>query len=189
MLCKCSSTFLMICCWLCWKLAYYPMSDAARHLLEREEKWVYNNLNNNITTIILTTCALISFHFSFLLISSERNVVRDLRWGEGSWVRGFMSCLPHPSALHIKVMLRQSDDTKSLVPMNFVSSWTGWRWWLWRDAFRRLPELNSTVLPTNLPPFVDDTGAHHQKRERKTDPLLWVQGVCVTVVIINLRRH
>lgn len=94
---------------------------------------------------------------TFYLFCVRRERMRA-RW-EREWVRkGSMSCLPHQSVLHIKVMLRQSDDTKSLVSMNLLSTWTGWRWCVCWDEGMHLdiyPELSSVVPQTSPPPFVD----------------------------------
>lgn len=168
-------------------------SDTARLLLEKTEKWVYNNLNTSIFLIIITICACISSHLPFGHLAEKEMWER---WGGGGRRRereawgGVMSCLPHQAVLHIKVMLRQSDDTKSLVSMNFVSTWTGWRWWVWRDAFRHLPrtELHGALdSPSTFCWWY--YSASPEKRDHKTDPLWWLQGVWITVVIINLWRH
>lgn len=76
--------------------------------------------SNNIIVAINISSAIWTFLFSCTFNSLELrlDIKRQRHWkteqGE------VMSCSPHESVLHIKVMLRQSGDTKSLVSVNLV---------------------------------------------------------------------
>lgn len=120
--------------------------------LSRQKKWVYNNIKY-IIIVFINNNMHFSFSFTFLLLySSGWNVMRELRWRE-------MVTERHLGGLQVVCPISQCCTSKwcwdkvmtqSLVSMNLVSTWTGWRWWVWRVTFRHLPWTEH--LPQNCPP-------------------------------------